>query len=190
MTTLSLSWTDHGAFYNMSIMWTFHFVQVKHQSWLHFFATKFGGLDMLNWSLFTLQPSWPGSRPGNWRLYRTHISETNGRIFSVRSSLELSRLEVVHRHDHLSHMGLPIMPMGPKLVKSGWVGVGGFSKVVATFNHVGGSFNLFLATTGDVWIIPSFRIWDWVLHIEHVSCVITNCGQHQWVIPSPLSITL
>ena len=25
----------------------------------------------------------------------------------------------------------------------GWVGVGGFSKVVATFNHVGGSFNLF-----------------------------------------------
>ena len=37
-----------------------------------------------------------------------------------------------------------------------WVGVGGFSKVVATFNHVGGSFNLFMATTGDVWIIPSF----------------------------------
>ena len=27
-----------------------------------------------------------------------------------------------------------------------WVGVGGFSKVVATFNHVGGSFNLFMAT--------------------------------------------
>ena len=33
---------------------------------------------------------------------------------------------------------------------------GGFSKVVATFNHVGGSFNLFMATTGDDWIIPSF----------------------------------
>ena len=49
---------------------------------------------------------------------------------------------------------------------------------------VGGSFNLFLATTGDVWIIPSFRIWDYVMHVEHVSCVITNCGQHQWVIPS------
>ena len=56
--------------------------------------------------------------------------------------------------------------------------------------YVGGSFNLFMATTGGVWIIPSFRIWDYVLHVEHVSCVITNCGQHQWVIPSPLSIAL
>ena len=71
-----------------------------------------------------------------------------------------------------------------------WLGVGDFSKVVATFSHVGGSFNLFLATTGDVWIIPSFRIWDYVLHVEHVSCVITNCGQHQCVIPFPLSIAL
>ena len=31
-----------------------------------------------------------------------------------------------------------------------WVGVGSFSKVVATFNHVGGSFNLLMATTRDV----------------------------------------
>ena len=31
-----------------------------------------------------------------------------------------------------------------------WVGVGGLSKVVATFNHVGGSFNLFMVTTGNV----------------------------------------
>ena len=69
-------------------------------------------------------------------------------------------------------------------------GGGGFSKVVATFSRVDGSFNLFLATTGDVWIIPSFRIWYYGLHAEHVSCVITNCGQHQWVIPSPLSISL
>ena len=68
-----------------------------------------------------------------------------------------------------------------------WVGVGGFPKVVATFNHVGRFFNLFMATTGDVWLTPSFRI---VLHVEHISCVITNCGQHQWVTPSPLSIVL
>ena len=33
------------------------------------------------------------------------------------------------------------------------------------------------------------QIWDYVPHVEHVSCVITNCGQHQWVIPS-LSIGL
>ena len=69
-----------------------------------------------------------------------------------------------------------------------WVGVGGFSKVAATFNHVGGSLNLYKATTGDVWVIPSFRIWAYVLHVEHISYVITNCGQHQRVIPSPLSI--
>ena len=66
-----------------------------------------------------------------------------------------------------------------------WMGAGFFSNVVATFNHVGVSFNLFMATTGDVWIIPSFWIWDYVLHVEYVSCVITNCGQYQWVIPSP-----
>ena len=70
-----------------------------------------------------------------------------------------------------------------------WVGVGGFSKMVANFKLVDGSFNLFMTTTWDVWIIPSFQIWDYLLHVEHISCVITNCGQHQWVIPS-LSIPL
>ena len=57
-----------------------------------------------------------------------------------------------------------------------WVGVGGFSKLKITFNHIGGSFNLFMATIGDVWIIPSFWILDYVLHVKYVSCVITNCG--------------
>ena len=66
--------------------------------------------------------------------------------------------------------------------------VGGFSKVGATFNDVGRSFNLFMAITRDVWIISSFRIWGYVLHVEHISCVITNCGQHEWVIPSHFSI--
>ena len=69
-------------------------------------------------------------------------------------------------------------------------GVGGFSKVVATFNHVGGPLNLFMATTGGVWIIQSFRIWGYVLHVEDVSRVITNCDQHQWAIPSLFSIAL
>ena len=49
---------------------------------------------------------------------------------------------------------------------------------------------LFMATTGDVWIIQSFQIWGHVLHVEHMACVITNCGQHQWVILFPLSIAL
>ena len=69
----------------------------------------------------------------------------------------------------------------------GWRSV---SWVVATFNHVAGSFNMSMAATGDVWIIPSFRIWGYVLHIEHISCVITNCGQLQWAIPSLSSLAL
>ena len=49
-----------------------------------------------------------------------------------------------------------------------WVGGdGGFSKAVAAFNHVGGSFNLFVATARDVWIIPSFGIWHYVLYVSH-----------------------
>ena len=65
------------------------------------------------------------------------------------------------------------------VVEVHWRGAQGWrsiSWVVATFNHVGGSFNLLMAATGDVWIIPSFRIWGYVLHVEHISCVITNCA--------------
>ena len=81
----------------------------------------------------------------------------------------------------------------PVVVEVHWRGAQGWrpiSWVVATFNHVGGSFNLSMAATGDVWIIPSFRIWGYVLHVEHISCVITNCGQLQWAIPSLFSIAL
>ena len=58
-----------------------------------------------------------------------------------------------------------------------WMGVGGFSKVVSTFNQVGGSFNLFMATTEDVWIIPSFRLRDYMLQLSpfHVpSWIVAN----------------
>ena len=40
-----------------------------------------------------------------------------------------------------------------------WVGDGGFSKAVATLTMWAGHFYLFMATTGDVWIMPSFGIW-------------------------------
>ena len=78
-------------------------------------------------------------------------------------------------------------------VGGGWVGGGGVLKWwPPSTMWVGPLIYIFMAITGDVWIIPSFRIWDYVLHVEHVSCVITNinCGQHQWAIPSPLSIAL
>ena len=38
-------------------------------------------------------------------------------------------------------------------------------------------------TTRDVWIILSFLIWGYVLHVGHSSCIITDCGQHLGVIP-------
>ena len=41
-----------------------------------------------------------------------------------------------------------------------------FSKVMATFNHVGGSFNLFMATTEDIWIIPSFGAQLSTFHVS------------------------
>ena len=40
-------------------------------------------------------------------------------------------------------------------------------------------------TIRGVWIIPSFWIWNYMLHVLHV---MMNYGQHQWVIPPPFSI--
>ena len=59
-------------------------------------------------------------RAGGCQTCGTHISVTTWWIFSVRSSMELSRPVVVHCHAHLPHMGLP---MGQKLVKfaTNWV---------------------------------------------------------------------
>ena len=56
-----------------------------------------------------------------------------------------------------------------------WVGLGDFLRWWP-LNHLGGSFrlSLFIATTRNAWIIPSFRIWGYVLHVEHVSCIIIN----------------
>ena len=62
--------------------------------------------------------------------------------------------------------------------------LGSFSKVVATFSRVGHSFTLFKCHHCGCLNHPIFPVLGFVLHIEHVSCVITNCGQQQWVIPS------
>ena len=63
----------------------------------------------------------------------------------VRNKLSINL--VANSCHHMIIFVIPYLVSGPG---------GGGSKVVATFNHVGGSFNLFMATTGDVWIIPSF----------------------------------
>ena len=82
------------------------------------------------------------------------------------------------------------LPDGWVWYSAEWVGWGPCSKVVTTFSHLGRSLHLFMATQQGCLNNQSFRIWDHVLHVEHISCVITNCGQHQWVIPSPLSTAL
>ena len=65
---------------------------------------------------------WAGGRAGGCQTCGTHISVTAWRIFSIRSSVELSRPVVVSfvSFAHLPHMGLP---MGQKLVKfaTNWV---------------------------------------------------------------------
>ena len=66
------------------------------------------------WLLFTPQPSGlegycrhgPGGRAGGCQTCGTHISVTAWRIFSIRSSVELSRPLVVHCYGHL-----PICPI-------------------------------------------------------------------------------
>ena len=54
-----------------------------------------------------------------------------------------------------------------------WVGFGDFSKVMTTFSYVGGSFNLFMSTTGDVCIIQfnlfQFGVMCCMLSTFHVS---------------------
>ena len=72
------------------------------------------------------------------------------------------------------------------------VGVGGFFKVGATFNHVGGSFNLFMATTGSVWIIPSFsNLGLCAVCWAHFMCHHKLWpSQHQWATPALFSIAL
>ena len=91
---------------------------------------------------------------------------------------------------HMLFFCFDLLWLHPFLFCFGGWGLGGFSKVVATFNQMGGSFNLFMATTRGVWIIPPFQIWGDVLYVTHISCVITNCGQHQWAILSLFSIAL
>ena len=41
-----------------------------------------------------------------------------------------------------------------------------------------------------LWLHWNFRIWGYVLYVKHISCAITNCGQHQRAIPPPFSIVL
>ena len=61
-------------------------------------------------------------------------------------------------------------------------GGGGGVETVVTFNLWAGPSIFSSATTEDVWIIPYLPIWGNMLNVEHVSCVITDCCQHQWVI--------
>ena len=69
-----------------------------------------------------------------------------------------------------------------------------FSKVVAIFNHLGGSYTIFKNDHRGCLNNPIFSNLGLyaccLLTVEHFSCAITNCGRDKWVIPSPLSIVL
>ena len=67
-----------------------------------------------------------------------------------------------------------------------WLGVGGlFLRCGSPSILWAGPFIFSSTTTGDVWTIPLFEFGVMhMLHVEHISCIITNCGQHKWVIPS------
>ena len=42
----------------------------------------------------------------------------------------------------------------------------------------GRPFIFLSATNGDVWIFQSFQIWDYMLHVEHVSSwIVANIGE-------------
>ena len=64
-----------------------------------------------------------GRRAGSCQTCGTHISVTAWRIFSIQSSVELSRPVVVHCRGHLPHLSHTGLPMGQKLVKfaTNWV---------------------------------------------------------------------
>ena len=62
-------------------------------------------------------------------------------------------------------------------------GGGGFPTVVATFNHVSESYHFFMATPGDVWIMPSFLIWVMccILSTFHVSSrIVSNISEYSF----------
>ena len=80
---------------------------------------------------------------------------------------------------------MPVDELKPQVASSSRLVLGSSkvvvtSKVVLTFNYLARSFNLFnyhYAGCANNHIY--FRIWGYVLHVEHVSCAITNCGKHQ-----------
>ena len=61
-----------------------------------------------------------------------------------------------------------------------WVGAGGFSKVIATLNHVGGSFNLFMAITLNLgfcavcWTHFMFHHKLWPTSVSHPSSFLNS----------------
>ena len=124
-----------------------------------------------------------------------HLSVTFFKCWSHRIVMKVSKVITINKSDvHAKCQGqmskVRITEIKTSFASVWAFPVGGFSMVVTIFNHVCGSFNLFMATTEDVLIIPAFRIWGCVLHLEHISCVSTNWSQNKWAIPSLFSVAL
>ena len=86
---------------------------------------------------------------------------------------------------HRSHYDVIVMN------ENEWGGGGGLfiTRKLPPFTMWVGLLTFLCATNSGVWTIPSFRIWV-VLHDEHISCVITNCGQQLCILFSQLFFRL
>ena len=93
------------------------------------------------------------------------ISEATGRIYAIRSSMELSRLVVEERDGRLPICPIWACTWAKNMSNLGGWGLGAFLRWWPPSATWAGPL-IFLATTGDVWMTLSFRIWDCVLHVE------------------------
>ena len=88
---------------------------------------------------------------------------SGGMYFTYRYPQLYISVSPCGRRDLSVRLGSRISPHSHRVVvEVHWRGAQSWrsiSWVVATFNLAGGSFDLSMAATGDVWIIPSFRIF-------------------------------
>ena len=140
-------------------------------SWMKSFVYKF----KFNWSLFlsvqlTIMGWGNGLAPSRWQAITwTNVDLVPWRIHAALGGDEL-RSTVLY--DFIWPKWLNVQLFTFWLVELGY-----FVIVVVTFSHVGGSFYLLNYHHREYLIIQSIQIVGCVLHVNNVSCAITNCGQ-------------
>ena len=111
----------------------------------------------------------------NWLCYKGFLLYHDYKVVhKIHVINELFYVRIISQQIWQPELGYLLMQ---QIFLSQQMGVGG-GVLVVTINQVCGSFYLSNATTGDVWIIPSFRIWGYVLHAEHFSSwIVANISE-------------